>query len=271
MRFFILHWMRLVIVVSSVSLLSACVTPVEPLDYSRLISEAPRSIVVVPILNNSNEVDAGEIFLATITVPVAERGYYVFPVNLTRELLTEAGLSDAGLVHEANAVAIGRLFGADAVLYVQIDQWDAKYAIFTTTVNVEMKYKLKSGSTGELLWASDRVLRYQPTTSNTGIAGLIEMAIDAAVAKASPNYIPLARQANHVAIGNITTSPYGAIVADMTNPYYVMSAGSSAGGQVTSDKSNVGQVLLYGPYHPLYLTDDPNAPASTAQSDGSKK
>lgn len=271
MRSMFLSLMRVVIILPSVALFSACVTPVEPLDYSRLLSEAPRSIVVVPVLNNSNEVEAGEIFLATITLPVAERGYYVFPVNLTRELLTEAGLSDAGLVHEANAVSIGRLFGADAVLYVQINQWEAKYAVFTTTVNVEMKYELKSASTGEVLWASDRVLRYQPTTSNAGLAGLIEMAIDAAVAKGAPNYVPLARQANHIAIGNIPTSSYGAIVADMTNPYYVMSAGSSAGGQVTSDKSNVGQVLLYGPYHPLYLTDDPNAPVDPAQASGAKK
>jgi hypothetical protein len=243
----------------------------EPLDYSRLIGESPRSIVVVPVLNNSNEVAAGEIFLATITLPVAERGYYVFPVNLTRELLNEAGLSDAGLVHEANAQSIGRLFGADAVLFVQVNQWEAKYAVFTTTVNVEMKYDLKSGTTGEDLWVSDRVLRYQPVTSNAGIAGLIEMVVDAAIAKAAPNYVPLARQANHIAIGNIPTNSYGAIVADMTNPYFVMSAGASAGGQVTSDKSNVGQALLYGPYHPLYRTDDPNAPSGATDVSKEKK
>ena len=237
----------------------ACVTPGEPLDYSLLIEESPRSIVIVPVLNNSPEVAAGEIFLATITLPVAERGYYVFPVNLTRELLNEAGLSDPGLLHEANAQAIGKLFGADAVLYVQIDHWEAKYAVLTTTVHVEMRYLLRSGRTGADLWTAERKLTYRPQTSNSGIAGLIEMAIDAAIAKAMPNYVPLARQANHVAIGNIPTNAYGAIVADMTNPYYVMSAGAAAGGVVRSDESNQGRMLLYGPYHPLYRTDDPNA------------
>ncbi|MBW2275063.1 MAG: DUF799 family lipoprotein [Deltaproteobacteria bacterium] len=247
----------------------ACVAPkIEPLDYTKLIRESPRSIVIVPVLNNSHEVAADEIFLATITLPVAERGYYVFPVNLTRELLNEAGLSDAGLVHKANARSIGRLFGADAILFVQIDHWEAKYAVLTTTVNVQMKYELRSGSTGERLWQAERKLRYQPTTSSSGIAALIEMAIDAALTKAKPNYIPLARQANHIAIGNIQTNGYGAIVADGTNPYYVMSSGTSAGGQVTSEKTNIGRVLLYGPYHPLYRTDDPNAPVDAG---GGKK
>ena len=254
--------LRFAVLLQSATLTLACVTPLEPLDYTRLISESPRSIVVVPVLNNSNEVAADEIFLATITLPLAERGYYVFPVNLTRELLNEAGLSDAGLVHKADAKSIGRLFGAEAVLFVQIDQWEAKYAVLTTTVNVEMKYELTSGTTGEHLWGATRVLRYQPTTSSSGYGALIEMVIDAALAKARPNYIPLARQANHIAIGNIKTNAYGAIVADITNPYYVMSAGASAGGQVTSEKTNIGQMLLYGPYHPLYRTDDPNTATS---------
>jgi hypothetical protein len=58
---------------------------------------------------------------------------------------------------------------------------------------------------------------------------------------------------------------------DMTNPYFVMSAGASAGGQVTSDKSNAGQALLYGPYHPLYRSDDPNAPTGATDVSKEKK
>jgi hypothetical protein len=252
----VLRFAILVEVLAAVS----CTKLLDPLDYTRLIRESPRSIVIVPVLNNSHEVAADEIFLATITLPFAERGYYVFPVNLTRELLAEAGLSDAGLVHEAEAQSIGKLFGADAVLFVQINRWEAQYAVLTTTVNVEMIYALRSGKTGESLWESERKLSYQPTTSSSGIAALIEMAIDAAVAKAAPNYVPLARQANHIAVGNIMTNAYGGLQADPTNPYYKMSAGAAAGGQVSSENSNIGRVLLYGPYHPLYRTDDPNAP-----------
>ena len=83
-----------------VAVVWGCAT-VELPDYSRFIAEDPHSIVVVPVMNNSPEVGADEYFLATITVPIAERGYYIFPVNMTRELLKDSGLSDPGLVHEA--------------------------------------------------------------------------------------------------------------------------------------------------------------------------
>ena len=50
-----------------------------------------------------------------------------------------------------------------------------------------------------------------------------------------------------------------------------MSAGAAAGGQVTSDKTNIGQVLLYGPYHPLYRSDDPNAAEAATGAEKRKK
>lgn len=239
-------------------LLCGCVVPqIEPYDYTNLLREQPRSVVVVPVLNNSHEVGADELFLATISLPVAERGYYVFPVNLTRELLLEAGLADPGLVHATSARTIGQIFGADAVLYVTIDHWEAKYILLTTTVEVNMTYSLRSGKTGDPLWAADRKLVYQPTTSSSGEAALIEMIVDAIVTKAAPNYIPLARQANHIALGNIPTNAYGAIMQDYQNPYWQMSAGASSGGQVRSEGTNQGRALLLGPYHPQYGTDDP--------------
>ena len=41
------------------------------------------------------------------------------------------------------------------------------------------------------------------------------------------------------------------------NPYFVMSAVS--GGQVRTGETNMGRVLLFGPYHPQHGMDGPNA------------
>ena len=49
-------------------------------DYRAYIQHMPRSILVLPPLNESAEVLAPYSFLSTITRPLAERGYYVFPV-----------------------------------------------------------------------------------------------------------------------------------------------------------------------------------------------
>jgi hypothetical protein len=148
------------------------------------------------------EVNAPDYFLSTIAKPVAERGYYVFPVNLVKQMMEDDGLSDANMVHEADPKRLGELFGADAILYVIIERWDAKYIILTPRVTVEFTYVLKSGHTGEELWRRTAKMVYQPRSNSSGnpIADLIIMAITAAIAKAAPNYIPLTRQANALAV-----------------------------------------------------------------------
>lgn len=174
---------------------------VKPKDYTKFHQVNPRSILIVPPINNTTEVGADDYFLATVSLPLAERGYYVFPVNMSRELLLEAGLSDAGLVHNADPSRLGKLFGADAILYINIEHWEAKYLLLSTMVTVAFSYSMKDTVTGEEIWNHHQVLQYTPQNQNTGnlIGNLIVAAVNAAVTKAAPNYIPLARQANGAA------------------------------------------------------------------------
>ena len=162
-------------------------------DYSKLVSSNPRAILVVPVVNKSVDVDAADYFLSTLSVPLAERGYYVFPVNLVKRMLEDDGLSDAALVHAADPVRLCTLFGADAVLFVTIEQWTAKYIVLSTQVTVEFKYVLKDGRTGDELWSDHEIGVYNSDSGGGGLAAALAAAI---VAKASPNYMPLARTAN---------------------------------------------------------------------------
>jgi hypothetical protein len=153
-------------------------------------------------VNQSVDVAAPDYFLSTASLPVAEQGYYVFPVNLVKRLLEDDGLSDAGFVHRADPVRLAGLFGADTVLYIVIERWDARYAVLATTVTVQFHYVLKSGITGEELWRTRSTMSYTPESQSSGNpwADLIAAAITAAVAKAAPNYIPLAQAANYSAV-----------------------------------------------------------------------
>lgn len=175
-----------------------CITPPGPKDYSQFNAEAPRSILVIPVVNNSVDVNAPDYFLSTTPIPIAEHGYYVFPINLVKRILEDDGLSDADMVHAASTEKLCSLFGADAALYVTIDRWDAQYIILSTQVTVELTYVLKSGKTGQELWREKQSKVYVPQNSSGGdpIVMLITMAINAALTKAAPNYMPLAKQAN---------------------------------------------------------------------------
>jgi hypothetical protein len=180
-------------------LLTGCVASIPKKDYTKFRTEDPRSILIVPVVNRSVDVDAPDYFLSTATLPPAERGFYIFPVNLIKRLLEDDGLSDADLVHSADPTRVAELFGADAILYISILQWDAKYLVFSTTVTVQFAYSLKSGKTGETLWEHAETMVYSPQqqqSSGSPLSDLIVQIVAAAVTKAVPNYVPLARQAN---------------------------------------------------------------------------
>lgn len=185
-------------VVFGAFLLTACVTAPAPKNYSTFYSESPRSILVVPALNNTASVTAADFFVSTVSRPFAERGYYVYPAYMVKRLLEDQGLSDAGLVHSADASRLGSLFGCDAVLYVEIQKWESQYIVISTSTNVQFDYVLKSCKTGEELWRDTQALSYSPQASNSGnpLVDLLAQAIISAIEKGSPNYIPLTQQAN---------------------------------------------------------------------------
>lgn len=184
---------------SLLAALSACAPPgPAPKDYTALTAANPRSILVVPVVNNTTEVDAAATFLDTLAPPLAERGYYVFPVNLVRNTMQESGLGDANMVAQSSTTRLASLFGADAVLYATVEKWDAEYIIFSSSITVDIHYVLKDGKTGAQLWDQDETVVYQPRTANGGnpLADLIVNAVVAAITRAHPDYIPLANQAN---------------------------------------------------------------------------
>src|SRR5262245_6417390 len=75
-----------------------CVTA--PYDYTNYRLHPPRSIVVLPPLNQSTAVEATYGYLTTVTRPLAERGYYVFPIAVVDQFLKENGLPSAGEMHQ---------------------------------------------------------------------------------------------------------------------------------------------------------------------------
>ncbi len=182
------------VLVCMLTLLSGCAIQPEKNDLSAFYAHKPRSIVVVPVLNDTTEISASPVFVSTITRPLAERGYYVFPVYLTDLVLKDFGLAEAGHIHLLATQRLYELFGADAALYITIKDWSSKYILLASTVAVEMDYELRDTRTGMVLWqATEKVVQ----SSGGAEGGLIGMAIAAAVNAMATDYQPLARQANN--------------------------------------------------------------------------
>lgn len=177
--------------------LGGCQT-IQPHDLTEFNKAPPRSILVVPAVNRSLDVDASNYVLTTLTVPLAELGYYVFPVNTVKVVLEHEGLYEPEQVRKMDPKQLASLFGADAVLFVTINRWDAQYVVLATTVTVELDYQLVNSS-GTRIWAASKRMQYSPQQQQQGspLANLIAAAVAAATTRAAPNYLPLTQQANN--------------------------------------------------------------------------
>jgi len=188
---------NLILVLAAVSLAGCVAQPVKQ-DMSAFTAAAPRSILVVPTINKSLDVDAPNYVLSTLPVPLAEKGYYVFPVNTTKYVLEQEGMYEADRIHSEPTESLAKLFGTDAVLYVRINRWDAQYLIITATVTVDFDYRLVSKD-GTEIWKEHKTMQYSPQNNNSGaspLGALIGAVISAALTRAVPNYLPLTQQAN---------------------------------------------------------------------------
>jgi hypothetical protein len=123
------------------------------IDYTAFRESRPRSILVLPPLNNSPDVRATYSFLSTVTRPLAEDGYYVFPVALVDQTFRENGLTTAGEIHQVPLDKLRQIFGADATLYLTVTKYGPVYMLIDSEVRVTAAAKLVDNRTGQLLWA----------------------------------------------------------------------------------------------------------------------
>lgn len=185
--------MRIGLIIVLAGLMQGCIAP-QHANLEVFNAHQPRSIVVAPVVNESPEVTANSVFITSITQPLAERGYYVFPVYLTDMILRDLGLVEAGHIHQLPTERFYELFGADAVLLITIKDWSTKYLGLVSSVAVSMEYILKDTKTGEVLWKNN-----QGYVQSSGGSDLISMAVSAAINALITDYLPLARQANFLA------------------------------------------------------------------------
>lgn len=164
-------WPILALLLSLV--LTGCATP-PPYNYDALIAAKPRSIVVIPPANQSLEVNAPYIYLSTISRPLGNKGYYVFPVAVIDAFMKENGLPTP---EEMNLVALDKIYqniGADAVLYTTINDWGQKYNILSSNTVVNVSMRLVDARTGVQLWdASISAVRSSDSGSNNLIGNLL--------------------------------------------------------------------------------------------------
>ena len=193
----------------------------KPYDYINFRQHPPRSILVLPPLNESTAVEGTWGYLSTVTRPLAERGYYVFPVAVVDQFLKENGLPGAGEMHQVPLNKVTEILGADAVLYITVEQYGTKYQLINAATIVRARGKLVDTRTGLLLWEGKTAVQQN---SNSGSGGLLTALVAAALTQ---------------------------VLSSSTDAAHNLSGRANVILFNTKD-----QGLLYGPYHPQYNKDE---------------
>ena len=161
-------------------LMVGCATKAPSYDYTAFKAAKPRSIVVLPPLNNSPEVNAGNSVYAQVSYPLAEAGYYVLPVAVVGETFKQNGLTNAADIHGVDVRKLNEIFGADAGLYITISKYGSTYTVIDSVAVVSVTAKLVDLKTGTLLWEGAASASNNEGGNNGG-GGLIGALVAAAV------------------------------------------------------------------------------------------
>jgi hypothetical protein len=160
-------------------MLNGCVTS-KPYDYTNFRAHPPRSILVLPPLNESTAVEGTYGYLSTVTFPLAEMGYYVYPVSVTDYFLKENGLPTAGEMHQISLDKVKEVIGADAVLYLTLKKYGSTYEVITSVTMVVVEGKLVDTRTGLLLWEGTGMAQESSSSGNLFVDIMVAPVIQAA-------------------------------------------------------------------------------------------
>lgn len=170
---------KLLAVASAALVMTGCATA-PPYDYAAYKASRPRSILVLPPLNNTPEIYAPYSVLSQATFPLAESGYYVLPVSLVTETFRENGMTQPAEMHSASSDKLRQIFGADAALYVNISKYGTSFQVVNSVTVVTADAKLVDLKTGKQLWTGSASASSEEGQNNQqqgGLAGLLIAAI----------------------------------------------------------------------------------------------
>lgn len=208
-----LKWLGLLGVSST---LIGCANLPPEKDYSAFREAKPRSILILPPTNLSPDIKATNSVYAQISFPTGESGYYVLPVGVVYETFVSNGLRQAEDIQKVSLKKLNEIFAADAILYLNINDFGSSYQIISSTAQVSLEGRLIDAKTGQLLWEGKAHAVEQSDSSN----GVLSALIGALVKQIMDN----------------STNRSHALVP-------------SAANQLLSAKNRGG--LLFGPYAPL--------------------
>jgi len=170
-------------------------------DYK---SAAPRSVAVLPVLNETVNLRAPEVFRPILQNKVSLKGYESPPIAFIDGKLLEKEIREAGEINSLSPQELGKLLGVDALLYTTVTEFNTTYLLAYASMTVAARFELMNTRTGERLWESDHQVKESKLV--TDVKSLQEAAQFAIL----QSYTPYAQQVVNVSLGTLPDGPRAA-------------------------------------------------------------
>jgi hypothetical protein len=132
-------------------LLTACAAPLTEVaqDFKSL---RPTRIAVLPVKNETADMDAPIVFRILAQAELADKGYALVDFSQIDQALREKGIEEAGQIEALTPQEIGELVGADGLLYTTISSYGRQAAVH---LKLDGNFTLVDSKTGQKLWFSE--------------------------------------------------------------------------------------------------------------------
>ena len=175
-------------------------------QYAKMYEEKPVTLLVMPPINNSSNVEAKDLLYTSISKPLAEAGYYVISPLLAMDIVKAESAYDAEMFVNGSLSTFHNYFGCDAVVFSEIKTW-AKQGF---TINTEIRYFIKSAYTGDIIFdrSCDLTLDLHTNSGGGSILGSLVDLAASAINTALTDHIEAARAANYYIFRDIPRGKY---------------------------------------------------------------
>jgi hypothetical protein len=166
-----------------------------------------KSILILPTTNSSMNSSVDEVYRYTISEVVAQKGYYLFPIHLVDGFFKSENLTDANSIRYISLDRLKEVFGADAVLYINIDNWDSSVSIKDVIQGVQISYNLVDTKTKRSIW-SKIALYSENRVNNVSNIGIFLLSSVVNILSSDNEYAKHAYMTNIVAFEDFPYGPY---------------------------------------------------------------
>ncbi len=171
-------------------------------EYGSFYTEHPKTIVVMPPINETNFTGAKDYFYTTLALPLIEKGYYVYSPYLTMEMFQSEGAYDSEMFINGDLTQFKNVLDCDAVMFTRIKKWEKKALLGKINVNIE--YVLRSANTGEILYQKEGKIALDTSDDSGGLGSLIATVVNTA----TTDKVVAGRECNAYVLSDIPDGPY---------------------------------------------------------------